>query len=425
MTVLRTRLSNIRHASKSLPFEKQSLLIILALLILASTGMVLINVFLFKNTLWPPGFLLFFILATLIYLGSLHLFVRGQTDLSARIIVATMIIGVGWLAYTGRTTNSISAIVNNIVAMIVPVFIASLISHPRDIPITGISVIVLSIIISFVPVSDETIRTLIEIHTLDISQPFMVAIMAGTLYIMRVRIEQRTIEAEISKEQYKEFLAQMTHEMRSPANATRTMLSSVLDKKNLSEWQEKRIKIAEVSAYRSQYHIEMILDINSIERGMIQLKVETFSLNEIINLVLEWLPYRVGHKNVEIKSILADITLTADKNRLIQAANNLLLNAAKFTESGYIHIKTEVQDSCVLISVEDTGVGIHPTATDIFAQYAQTDTGRDYGGSGIGLYITKKIVDLHHGQIWYKSNGTGTTFYMKLPLEYTDEGTVL
>jgi signal transduction histidine kinase len=178
--------------------------------------------------------------------------------------------------------------------------------------------------------------------------------------------------------------------------------------------------------------IQDILDVSLINAGMMVLDFEAVDLRELAQSMLDAVRAMVQDKPI---SLVVDIDLAlppirADKRRLRQIMLNLLSNAAKFTEVGQISVQAQVirafnpdngqMEPFVEVSVSDTGIGIpRDRQSEIFKEFAQADgsTTRRHEGIGLGLPITKRLVELHGGRIWVKSQvGQGTTFAFSLPL---------
>jgi signal transduction histidine kinase len=169
--------------------------------------------------------------------------------------------------------------------------------------------------------------------------------------------------------------------------------------------------------------INDVLDMSKIEAGSLQLfVVDNVNLNEIVSGVLPTAKTLLGDKPVELHLNLdTNIPpISGDKQRITQVLLNLISNACKFTETGSITLSTEKQADHILISVADTGAGI--AAEDIesvFKAFVQTDKGvRQGGGTGLGLPISKNLIEAHNGKLWVKSQlGEGSVFYVTLPLQ--------
>jgi signal transduction histidine kinase/CheY-like chemotaxis protein len=221
-----------------------------------------------------------------------------------------------------------------------------------------------------------------------------------------------------------QFLANMSHELRTPLNSiigfSRVMLKGIDGP--LTESQEADLS----SIYNSGQHllalINSILDMSKIEAGKMELSFEEVWLPDILSAVLGTTNALVKDKPVELHSeIPEDLpTVWADAQRVRQVLLNLMSNAAKFTEEGYISIRAEAGDEFVTIIVKDTGAGIEPEAQSrLFIPFQQVDgsTTRRAGGTGLGLAISRSFVEMLGGEIWVESEpGEGATFGFTLPI---------
>jgi signal transduction histidine kinase len=162
-----------------------------------------------------------------------------------------------------------------------------------------------------------------------------------------------------------------------------------------------------------------ILDVTKLESQTLELKKEHFNLNDVILNAMDdiVLGKEFGSKDLHISYRPHDIVLQADKSRISEVISNLLSNAVKFTSEGMITIsveKTNKEKNWVIVSVKDTGQGIDASMLPrLFTKFAS----KSYHGTGLGLFISKGIVEAHGGKIWAKNNvdGIGATFSFSLP----------
>jgi signal transduction histidine kinase len=169
--------------------------------------------------------------------------------------------------------------------------------------------------------------------------------------------------------------------------------------------------------------INDILDLSKIEAGRMELEVTTFHLPDAIENALLLIRERASRQAIKLDRVIDDRLgdFTGDERKIKQILVNLLSNAVKFTpEGGQIKVEATLGDSAVIISVNDTGVGIAPQDHEaIFEEFRQV--GSNYAqkreGTGLGLSLTRKFVDLHGGKIWVESEaGKGSKFTFTLPL---------
>lgn len=224
-----------------------------------------------------------------------------------------------------------------------------------------------------------------------------------------------------------EFLANMSHELRTPLNAIIGFSEVLRDKLygDLNEDQIGFIMDINSSAHHLLQMINDILDLSKVEAGRLELKYEEFEIGKVIEGVLNTLKGLAGKKYLQIGMFLHDPIqrITADIVKFKQIMYNLLSNAIKFTpERGSITIRSRMrkdEKDFIEIAISDTGIGIAPEDyAKIFVEFTQVESSisRRYEGTGLGLALTKKLVDLHGGTIWFESKvGAGSIFYFTIP----------
>ncbi len=222
-------------------------------------------------------------------------------------------------------------------------------------------------------------------------------------------------------------MTHMSHALRTPLNSiigfSRVMLKGIDGP--LTELQQADL----TSIYNSGQHllnlINSILDMSKIEAGNMELVFDEVLLHDIFHSVVATARGLLKDRPIELRTEIPDDlpTVWADGQRIRQVLINLVSNAAKFTERGYVALKVETDPEFVTIRVIDTGIGIEPEAQRrLFIPFQQVDasTSRRAGGTGLGLVICRSFVEMHGGRIWVESEpGKGSTFSFTLPIHRT------
>lgn len=242
-----------------------------------------------------------------------------------------------------------------------------------------------------------------------------------------------------------EFLANTSHELRTPLNGIVGIAESLYDGAagDLSETQRRNILMIVQSGYRLTNLVNDILDFSKLKHKSLELNLRPIGMREIVEVVLTLSQPLVGQKDlVLVNAISPDLPPAhADENRLQQILYNLIGNGIKFSESGYVEVSARIisgaepalnftdtgsiellkqNERYLEICIADTGIGISEAQLEsIFESFEQGDgsTAREYGGTGLGLTVTKQLVELHRGAIWAASeHHKGSKFYFTLPV---------
>jgi len=237
-------------------------------------------------------------------------------------------------------------------------------------------------------------------------------------------IEDKSRQIEAANRHKSEFLANMSHELRTPLNAI-IGFSEVLGERMFGELNEKQAEYTDDILSSGRHLLSLIneiLDLSKVEAGRMELEVATFDLPLAIDNARTFVRERATKHGINL-DVTVDERLgdfVGDERKIKQILLNLLSNAVKFTpEGGRIGINARQADGVVEISVSDTGIGISPEdQAKIFEEFRQV--GGDYAhkreGTGLGLTLAKKFVELHGGRIWVESEvGKGSTFSFTLP----------
>ncbi|HET9773870.1 MAG TPA: HAMP domain-containing sensor histidine kinase, partial [Nitrososphaeraceae archaeon] len=238
-------------------------------------------------------------------------------------------------------------------------------------------------------------------------------------------LEEANEQLKVHDKMQKEFINIAAHELRTPIMPILgevELIEEDLDPEDKTvKVQEEQIKLIIRNAKRLDRLASDILDVTRIESNSLVLQKDYFDLNDILSDSINDIQKRISSgdgvaKNIEAIYQPTNVRIFGDKERINQVIRNLLSNALIFTEKGFIKISVTKKDQDILISVEDTGSGIDAEIYPrLFCKFAT----KSDKGTGLGLYISKNIVDAHHGKIWAQNNpnGIGATFFFKLPLD--------
>ncbi len=248
-----------------------------------------------------------------------------------------------------------------------------------------------------------------------------VAVQNARLYAEQVKTSEKLRQVDQLKS---EFLASMSHELRTPLNSIIGFADVLLEglDGDLNERMEQDVKLIRNSGEHLRNLIGDILDMSKIEAGRMELRYEMVDVRDLVNDIVATAMPLAQEKGLElITDIEPDVDLVeADRTRMRQILWNITGNAIKFTEKGSVTISAQVDRRNLLMGVRDTGIGIRPEDIPIvFEQFRQIDgnLNRRAGGTGLGMPITKNLVELHGGKIWVESVlGMGTTFWFTIPL---------
>ncbi|WP_229238627.1 hybrid sensor histidine kinase/response regulator [Dyadobacter sp. Leaf189] len=238
--------------------------------------------------------------------------------------------------------------------------------------------------------------------------------------------------AEMAAVAKSQFLSTMSHEIRTPMNAVIGFTHLLLQQNPTSE-QMEYLNILKFSAENLLVLINDILDFSKIEAGKIEFEETDFNVLFLLENIRSGVLQKANEKGILLKLKVTNsvnVTVTGDPVRLGQILTNLVSNAVKFTERGKVTISADVakrEGDTILIDfrVEDTGIGIPPDKIEnIFDSFTQatSDTTRKYGGSGLGLTITKKLLELQQSKIYVESEpGQGSAFYFSLAFKISEK----
>lgn len=247
----------------------------------------------------------------------------------------------------------------------------------------------------------------------------------------KAKMEEKNKEAQEALEAKSNFLANMSHEIRTPMNAISGM-AQLLSQKNFQKEEKEYIATIQKSSESLLSIINEILDFSKIDSGNMEILEDEYHFNSLIHDVLSIIEFRMRNKSVRL---IIDIdpriprVLIGDQLRIRQVLINILNNAVNFTHRGHIRLhiiwqKNSEQDGCLEVEVEDTGIGIsEENMKKLFRAFGQIDTrkNRNVEGTGLGLVISKSLLNKMGGDIWVESIlNEGSVFSFRLPQKVKD-----
>ena len=225
------------------------------------------------------------------------------------------------------------------------------------------------------------------------------------------------------------FLANMSHELRTPLNSILGFTDVMLEGLDgeLTDYMNNDLRLIQKNGQHLLHLINDVLDMAKIESGRMNLHPEKFVLHELLDEVISITSTLASEKNTALfieETSDKELEIFADNTRIRQVIINLVNNAIKFTTNGKIRINvTQSDGATAMITVKDTGLGIPPSHLEsIFEEFSQVDTSttRKVGGTGLGLPISRHLIEMHGGRLWAESTGVegeGSTFFVELPIQ--------
>ena len=225
------------------------------------------------------------------------------------------------------------------------------------------------------------------------------------------------------------FLANMSHELRTPLNSILGFADVLIEELDgpLTDTMRNDLQLIQKNGNHLLHLINDVLDMAKIEAGKMNLAPEQFRVQEILEDVLNITSPQAAGKKIKLaieKDSDAQIEIFADRTRIRQVLLNVVTNAIKFTDKGSVMLRTHLDGENAVIVVRDTGEGIPEDKLEsIFQEFTQVDTSstRKAGGTGLGLPISRRLIEMHGGRMWAESPGTGegvgSTFFVVLPIQ--------
>jgi signal transduction histidine kinase len=260
----------------------------------------------------------------------------------------------------------------------------------------------------------------------------ILVILASAFGVASSRAARAQLEAaQESRRLYKkaseaksEFLAAMSHELRTPLNAIIGFSQLLVDEVpgSLNPKQKRYQENIGSAAGHLLELVDDVLDISRLEVGTAALTLESLDIERLVQNVLDELRPLAQAKSLELSAELLELpTIQGDKRRVRQILINLVNNAIKFTPQGFVKVTGSLEGEMVELRVEDSGIGLEAKNLElIFARFQQVETGFDraFDGTGLGLALSRELVEAHGGEIWVTSDGPGkgSCFHFSLPV---------
>ena len=256
-----------------------------------------------------------------------------------------------------------------------------------------------------------------------------VALQNAQLYEEQIQTVERLRELDHLKSA---FLANMSHELRTPLNSISGFTQVMLEGLDgpLTPEMEEDLGLISKNAKHLLLLINEVLDMAKIEAGRLSVTLGPANLYQAINEVVKTTSTLARENNLTMtleNNLPEDLIVMADEMRIQQVMINLIGNSMKFTKEGGVTVRADVVEDKIIIKVSDTGIGIPPHQLEvIFEAFSQVDTSttRKTGGTGLGLPISRRFVEMHNGRLWAESSGVpgeGSTFIMELPIVLPEE----
>jgi signal transduction histidine kinase len=269
---------------------------------------------------------------------------------------------------------------------------------------------------------DKALRDILIIYGIILILSFLAAQLFMNMIVARQKADEELSAAMRMKE---EFISTVSHELKTPLGPIREGMSIVLEGLvgEINNEQRNLLEAAKKSADRLHRLANEVLDFQKLESDLTEFRIVENDISEVINEVYELMEIIVRKKGldfiIELDKNLPKIKF--DRDRIMEVLTNLVDNAVKFTEKGFVKIKTVREKDAIHVMITDTGFGIkQEDIPRLFRSFARIEraAGEEIGGVGLGLAISKDIIQRHRGRIWVESEfGKGTTIHFVLPVK--------
>ncbi|HZL13193.1 MAG TPA: ATP-binding protein [Verrucomicrobiae bacterium] len=271
---------------------------------------------------------------------------------------------------------------------------------------------------SLKPISEISLAA-VKISAGDLSQRINVAEAESELGQLAAVLNSTFARLEAAFAQQQQFTSDAAHELRTPVSVILTQTQTALNREREAADYKQTVEACQRAAQRMRKLIESLLALARLDAGQEMLKRLRFDFSKTISDCIELVKPMADERGVKIFSELAPLEITGDSERLVQVVTNLLTNAIQYNhDEGEVRVKLELQNGLAILSVSDNGVGIpSEDLPRVFERFYRADKSRSSGNAGLGLAISKAIVEAHGGTIEISSTeDVGTVFIVRLPI---------
>jgi heavy metal sensor kinase len=261
--------------------------------------------------------------------------------------------------------------------------------------------------------------TAVKISAGDLSQRINVAEAESELGQLAAVLNSTFARLESAFAQQQQFTSDAAHELRTPVSVMLTQAQTALNRERTAPEYRETVEACQRAAQRMRKLIESLLALARLDAGQEVLKRLRFDFSKTVSDCVDMVKPMAGERGAKIFTELSPVEITGDSERLAQVVTNLLTNAIQYNlPDGEVRVKLESQNGLAVLTVSDTGAGI--SAEDLlrlFERFYRADKSRSTGGNGLGLAISKAVVEAHGGTIEVASEeNAGTTFTVRLPM---------
>jgi signal transduction histidine kinase len=342
---------------------------------------------------------------------------KGRINVAGQLLVLQIIVSqVAYMLYTRYTHNAMSYLMGPL-SLIFAVLLAAALLPPRQIMPFTILIVASLMVAVFYPISPawEVIEGY-DPYVFGIWSGFILMVEGLALSKLMQESERRYYNEQKANQAKSEFLRHVNHELRTPLNSIVPLIQMVLESKDpLTEKQKTRLLRVKNGADYLFNLVASILNFSKIESGILEQKKKETDLNLLLEDCVTIIKPQISPRTTIVNELEPIPALNLDPMQMTEVFVNILGNAAKFTDEGFITMRSAIQPQSVIIEIEDTGAGISDESK-VFEWFGQTLAGKAKHGSGLGMPIAKSLVEAHGGKMYFETRlNKGTRFFVELP----------